>query len=669
MKRRLLLIVSLLLLCEVLSAQTYHYTFSHDTLGNRKLRVYQGVRTAEGEVSTALGMTEEDSPGTTQSPVIPTGQGEWRDPEDPGIETDGHHGALDITSVAKDTVKYGKLVKSPAEKEAYLEAMMDYVVRMQPLPGDGQRVVPQGPVGEIPLSYGVSGTGARTYSIPIYTAPDIKYAPSLSLVYNSQGGYGYGGYGWDLAGLSSITLTGKTSYWDGEIEPANASDRDGVFCLDGVRLVTNGDVATNDDYPLVTATGHILASPRMGTNGYIKAFDVLYPDGTQAIYGFGTSLGFTLPSYPLVSSTNAVGEKIEYCYSLDTASGSHAIDSVRYGIDAAGNAAAVVRFTADTSAVYSYYAGKKVKRSPRVSSIASCSSGNALYTYSLAYQTHQEYGNLTLLKSVSLTNASGESFPPLTFTYGAEAFPHPAPDSLKVSATRDLSYLVFPSTGAIALRRGKFCAGNYNDGLIAWSDLPVYYEVINGRYACGFDPSAIPPQSYAFVASIADNTAVIPMPHGDGFQTLEAVDTDGDGKDELVRVSSSNAVSPSQMGTTLFVTKYVLNGDGNPTDSASFSVLLNGCLDTGNYMSPYRRTYRWGDFLGNGKTQLVAVTYSDNGFGYSQSPAVALIDLDEGEKLYDIQNSYHLNISSSDDRLLQASVRHCYGVVTVGIGL
>ncbi len=630
MKSKLFLTLCLLLLSGVLSAQSYHYQYAHDTLGNRISRVYQGARSSDN-VRSATDTVTNNIPADKEDEIINDVN------PSPGI-------------AEKDTTKYGPFVKSPAEKEAYQDSMMAAVMVLEPLSVDGgSRDLTSYSVGAILLDYGISGSGARTYSVPILTAPDIKYAPSMSLVYNSQGGHGYGGYGWDLGGLSSITLTSESLYWDDNIAAASTLDYDGVFCLDGVRLVTNNDAATSSTFPLVTASGHILAAPHRGQSGYITSFAVLYPDGSRSTFGKGTDLGFTLPSYPMVSSTNMTGDRVEYCYTLDNTDGNHAIDSIRYGIDAAGRAAGVIRFTSTANSEYSYYAGKKVKRTPRITGISSFSSGTELYTYVLSYISDN---GAYLLKTISLDNASGEQLPPLVFTYGKEVSPQYDTDSLKVLNTRDLQYVVSPGTAGFALRRGKFTKGNYNDGLIAWRDLPVYYEADQDVYACGFDPSSMPPQSYAFIASITDNTVVLPMPHGGGFQTLEAVDTDGDGVDELVRICCGTT-SPMQ-GTQLIVTKYVLNDSGNPTASTYFSVMLNGYLDIGGHLCPYRRTYRWGDFLGNGKTQLVAVTYSDNGFGESQSSSVALINLDEGEKLFDIPSSYHMSIASGEDRLLQA---------------
>ena len=46
------------------------------------------------------------------------------------------------------------------------------------------------PVGKIPVQEGVTPTGARTYTVPIATAPGIAFAPQLALYYNSQSSYG-----------------------------------------------------------------------------------------------------------------------------------------------------------------------------------------------------------------------------------------------------------------------------------------------------------------------------------------------------------------------------------------------------------------------------------------------------------------------------------------------
>lgn len=61
-------------------------------------------------------------------------------------------------------------------------------------------------VGSIPIQGSVSPFGGRIYSILISLPEEEKLSPALSLVYNSQSGNDIAGYGWGLAGLSSIEI-------------------------------------------------------------------------------------------------------------------------------------------------------------------------------------------------------------------------------------------------------------------------------------------------------------------------------------------------------------------------------------------------------------------------------------------------------------------------------
>lgn len=87
----------------------------------------------------------------------------------------------------------------------------------------------------------VSLSGAANYTIPIAVPPGINgVVPQISLVYNSQGGNGMAGYGWNISGVSTISRIPSTKFHDGAIDSVdfNALNR---FALDGQRLlVKNG---------------------------------------------------------------------------------------------------------------------------------------------------------------------------------------------------------------------------------------------------------------------------------------------------------------------------------------------------------------------------------------------------------------------------------------------
>ena len=93
--------------------------------------------------------------------------------------------------------------------------------------------------GESDGAFGVSATGAATYTFPIFAPPGPRgLQPHVSLQYNSNGGAGLLGPGWSIGGLSMIYRCPKTFAQDGNGGPVSLSATDG-YCLDGNRLNTD----------------------------------------------------------------------------------------------------------------------------------------------------------------------------------------------------------------------------------------------------------------------------------------------------------------------------------------------------------------------------------------------------------------------------------------------
>ena len=92
-------------------------------------------------------------------------------------------------------------------------------------------------VGRVSGTFDTTPTGAATYSIPIPVAAGMNgLRPDIALAYNSQGGEGYAGAGWTLAGVSEITRCPLSRAVDGRVQGVRFTSAD-RFCLDGHPLI------------------------------------------------------------------------------------------------------------------------------------------------------------------------------------------------------------------------------------------------------------------------------------------------------------------------------------------------------------------------------------------------------------------------------------------------
>lgn len=492
-------------------------------------------------------------------------------------------------------------------------------------------------VGEIPMEAGVSPTGARTYQIPIVTAAGFKLTPSIALGYNSQAGEGWVGYGWDIQGLSTISLINKNVYYHGVAKGASVEDKDAAFALDGVPLVRNSNSATSSAYPLETASGHILVAPEKNSQGYVVRFTALYPNGLTVVYGAESDNAFNLPSYPAVESRDLDGNKIEFNYYWDLVDGNHRISSIRYGFDDSGRYRGEISFSYDFgNSFISYYAGKLVRRPYRLTKVISKNGSDQIGNYSLSYE---EKDNVFLLTKVEYTSGT-DSLRPLEFTYGDEEVDSEGGDYLyKKDDPLFLSSAFTQEDVDLYYRRGKFVANSFNDGLLIYPSFPEYEVTDHRKPLFGhnyYEFGSLYPkdQKILFAPSLSDiNDVDDSIVTGEGFQTIEAVDVNGDGIDEIVKVNFDGTVNTS---TRLLITVYRCNSSGIPVVDYSFTVLVNGVHSNKYFTSPARRSYYWGDFSGDGKIQLLTVAFDKNYNGtrtYDQVSYAALIDISGKRKL------------------------------------
>ena len=477
--------------------------------------------------------------------------------------------------------------------------------------------------GQITLLQGVSPSGAKTYTVPIECAPDSRRVPSVALYYNSQSGNGIAGYGWNIAGVSKITITNKCWYYDGNAAGADVSDTSSVYALDGVRLVQNANAA----YPecqYETANGHILVRKHTDNAGHVLYFTARYPDGSVVQFGSGNHSSFQT-EYPVDWSIDKDGNRIDCHYDYDDLNDCHYLRYIQYGYNSMGDPMGAIRFNysstdrADTVACYR--AGRFHKTAKLLTSVECWNDEALTHTYTL---DHDYADNVTFLKGIHCSKGVSE-LPPLEFSYGYDLASNESPllqktDSINVSVSfenDDLRYC-----------RGKFASGIHEDGVLVVPNLPIYDNAVI-QFISPYSPTQkfLMVTSTFFGAAAVDTTTFIA---GDGFQTIEAVDVDADGQDEVVKVNFGTATSS---GTPYTITKYKFNSGTHQYNTSSFNVLLSGRIKQSFWYSPYQRGYYWGDFVGKGKVQLLAIAYSANAFNVSQTCYASLIDIDTGTKL------------------------------------
>jgi len=112
-------------------------------------------------------------------------------------------------------------------------------------------------VGSTSGSFNVTPSGAASYNVPIQLPPAVGgIQPQLSFNYNSSGGNGALGIGWQLSGLSAISRCPTNLERDGFIDGVDFDDND-QYCLDGQRLVDIGGGVYRtelDDFSYITGS-------------------------------------------------------------------------------------------------------------------------------------------------------------------------------------------------------------------------------------------------------------------------------------------------------------------------------------------------------------------------------------------------------------------------------
>ncbi|TDS17649.1 polymorphic toxin type 23 domain-containing protein [Sphingobacterium paludis] len=267
----------------------------------------------------------------------------------------------------------------------------------------------------------VNGSGQLQFTLPIALPPAIKsVAPQVNLIYSSGSGNGIAGYGWALSGVTGISRMGRNMDRDGEIRTIQFDYTD-YYMFSGQRLILKSGEYGKDGAEYVTEKYSNTKIRSIGENPERNGpahFEVTFEDGSQALYG-SSAEARTPIEYNIVHWQDAQGNYISYGYVQG--------DNVAsiYRIEWGGNARAG---TPHFNSVIFDYAQRELRETSYVNGTLFAQhnllsgiyvhANNALFkTYKMAYEKDDKGNRYQFLKSITETNAAGESANPVVFDY------------------------------------------------------------------------------------------------------------------------------------------------------------------------------------------------------------------------------------------------------------
>jgi len=476
--------------------------------------------------------------------------------------------------------------------------------------------------GEIPLTCSVSATGASTVTVPIECHVDPQgFTPRIVLSYNSMAGSGPFGHGWNMTGLSIISRTPRSIYYDGGVTPVRGDSSD-AFVLDGNRLIRKKSSAGKIYFQ--TETGNITATATLD-GSQVQSFRVMHADGSTADYSVSDALGFHI-----TRSTNPKGRTIQYGYEFYC--GHWRPTEITYGMAGQGRMSFDYGEVTGMSTPSAYINGQLVAYNYLTTRITIRYNDIKLRTYGLSYmrkgasnfvsritcQTGLEKAMLDpILAPDGHPTAYHLQLPPLYFYYGTD-------NSVQVFRTESSQMWYYQnfhdSPGSIKVCKGKFDYGNDNDGVIEFPNKIAYHK---------YDNTIFNDYSYSdtvhICVDLSRNYDISLLNLDDKFIDLFCADIDGCAGDEIIKVNHLDC--------------------GNGTEEFRFSAYG---VDSAGIHQKYTRSYPLdptqhgvlvpkeiisGDFNGDGRTEIMLVT-PDELMGENRLTKCYIIDLENNRICY-----------------------------------
>lgn len=476
-------------------------------------------------------------------------------------------------------------------------------------------------VGDIPVTSGVSQTGARTFEIPVDIFPAINgMQPKIAVSYNSQSPNSVMGPGWYISGLSTITRGAKSVYHDGNTSAISMTSAD-AFYIDGIRLIKTA--GTSSPYTYKSEHGHI-AAKQYFTGNVTQYFEVFYPDGKTAVFGFKDNNANHL-SYPLTELSDLHGNTIKYSYETFSGNDIYNIERIIYNT----NACIDFAYTTRKVPALKFAAGTKVSQQYTLAGITAKAGNEIRDKYLFTYTDH---GPIPLLTRISRENGQGGKYNPVELYYGSGQ----AEESWTTGQTQLATAYVVDGTTSVRVQRGRFDYINGVDGLITLPYRPTYYHSSSGSRNPSenrFDNqytgdeeirvySNLPTSGYAMTTVIKTEA---------GFVDILCADLLGQQEEFVIKVN--NKVDNGNDLLT-FTTYHFSGTTGLSRRHTRTFNLGTACADKKGVKTIHPKFYYPGDFNGDGKMEILAMSAHEP-FGDTSRPSVCYIfDLEGNKTLY-----------------------------------
>ena len=492
-------------------------------------------------------------------------------------------------------------------------------------------------VGEIPMTSSVTQTGAVVYTVPIEVYPGMNgMQPNLALVYNSQAGNGIMGMGWNIGGISSIKRGNKSIYYDGTTEGMKMNAND-AFYLDGIRLIRTGESGYDKVY-YESEQGYIKVTAHVSNYVYVTHFEVFFPNGTRGIYGYYNNpyVYQYYNDFPLYVLSDLYGNTIEFTYTYSQSN--FRLDKISYA-----NASLVFEYETRPDVITSYSGGLTFTENKRLKKITCKFGSSTLRNYLFSYENHK---NSSVLKEIGYSSGNNVKINPLKFWYGEgnDQTGYDAP------IESDLwGWHTFTNPAQVKAVKGRFNYETDTDGLVV---LPRKYP-----YQLQYNDPLIGKGEYKFINNYKTNDTILlyktlssPIVKltGTGFIDILTANLDGKKGEEIIKVNNYVSGNYDRVVFTVFnADPYESGFSDRYTRTFNFQTLLT---DPKGNKSIQPKHYFAGDFLGNGKSQILAVSIQIVSPLINKSSECYLFDL-EASSVKTLSNPFGYRVSFNNGTL------------------